>query len=274
MPYKMVLLEKEDGVATITLNRPEKLNVYNMEMMTEMAEAFDEAARDRDVKAIIWTGAGTRAFCVGVDLNWAENLDFENMPSMASTVRGRQVTTGGESSFLTLVLNIQSSPKPVIAALNGMTLGGGFVLAAACDLRIASESAQFGVVQVKRGIIPDGGATYLLPRVLGMTKAAELALIGDRIDAHEAERIGFLNKVVPQDDVMPAAREMALKIAGNAPLAVAMTKAALHRGAQEQDLAAQMDYEVYILSILFGTEDFKEGVASLFEKRDPVFKGK
>jgi enoyl-CoA hydratase/carnithine racemase len=132
MPYEMVLLEKEDGVATVTLNRPEKRNAYNFEMMSEMDMAFTEAAGDRDVKVIILTGAGT-AFSAGIDLKWAESMDMENMAPMASTVRGRQVMYG-ENSFLTLVLKIQSSPKPVIAALNGIALGGGFVLAATCEL--------------------------------------------------------------------------------------------------------------------------------------------
>ncbi|MBM3156057.1 MAG: hypothetical protein FJ004_02085, partial [Chloroflexi bacterium] len=123
-------------------------------------------------------------------------------------------------------------------------------------------------------LIPDGGGTYLLPRAVGLTKALELALIGDEIDAREAERLGLVNKVVPHDNLMPAAREMALKIARNAPLAVAMTKAAMYRGLHEHDLAAHMDYEVYIMNILFGTEDFQEGMNSLFEKREPIFKGR
>lgn len=272
MPFKMVILEKKDGIATVTLNRPEKRNAFNMEMMGEMDTAFDEAARDRDVKAIILTGAGV-AFSSGLDFNWAADMDLENLPPMASTVRGRQVAYD-EKSLLTLVLKIQSSPKPVIAAINGITLGGALVLALACDLRVVSEAAEFGMIQVKRGIIPDGGGTYLLPRIVGMTKALELALVADRIDAREAERIGLVNRVVPHDDLMAAAGDMAAKIARNAPLAVAMTKAAMYKGLQEQDLAAHMDHEVYIMSILFGTQDFQEGIAAVFEKRDPVFKGK
>jgi enoyl-CoA hydratase len=272
MPYKMVMLEKEDGVATITLNRPEKRNAFNMEMMGEMDMAFDEAARDKEVKAIILTGAGT-AFSAGLDFNWAATMDTEDLPPMASTVRGRQVTHY-EKSLLTVVLKIQSSPKPVIAAVNGITLGGGFVLAVCCDLKVASEKAQFGMIQVKRGLIPDGGGTYLLPRAVGLTKALELALVADLIDAREAERIGLVNKVVPHGNLMSAARDMATKIARNAPLAVSMTKAAMYRGLQEHDLAVHMDHEVYIMNILFGTEDFKEGMSSLWEKREPLFKGR
>jgi len=272
MPYKMVLLEKENGLATITLNRPEKRNAFNMEMMGEMDMAFDEAARDKDVKAIILTGAGT-AFSAGLDFNWAASMDLENLPPMASTVRGRQVAYT-EKSLLTVVLKFQNSPKPVIAAINGITLGGAFVLALACDLKVASDSAEFGMIQVKRGIIPDGGGTWILPRALGLTRALELALVADRIDAREAERMGVVNKVVSHENLMSAAREMGTKIANNAPLAVSMTKAAMYRGLEEHDLAAHMDYEVYIMSILFGTEDFQEGISSLFEKRDPLFKGK
>ena len=185
MPYKMVILEKEDEIATIILNRPEKRNAFNMEMMGEIDMAFDEAARDRDVKAIILTGTGN-VFSAGLDFNWAANMDLENLPPMASTVKGRQVAYH-EQSLLTTVLKMQNSPKPVIAAVNGITLGGAFVLAVACDLRIASENARFGMLQVKRGLIPDGGGTFLLPRVVGLAKALELALVADMIDAREAE---------------------------------------------------------------------------------------
>ena len=179
-----------------------------------------------------------------------------------------------EKSLLTVVLKIQSSPKPVIAAINGITLGGGLVLALACDLRIASEMAEFGMIQVNRGIIPDGGGTHILPRIVGMPKALELGLTADRIDAPEAEKIGLVNRVVSHENLMQAARDMAERIARNAPLAVMMTKAAMYRGVQEPDLAAHMDHEVYIMNILFGTQDFQEGIAAVLEKRAPVFKGR
>ncbi|HEY48545.1 MAG TPA: enoyl-CoA hydratase/isomerase family protein [Dehalococcoidia bacterium] len=273
MPYQMVRLEKVDGVAIITLNRPEKLNAFNMEMTAEIDMALDEAAQEKEVKAIILTGAG-RTFSTGIDLNWAATVrGDEELPSMASTVRGRMVTHG-EKSFMTVVLKIQNMPKPVIAAINGIAMGGAFVLALACDLKIASENAEFSMPQVKRGLIPDGAGTYLLPRAVGLTKALELALICDSIDGREAERIGLVNKVVPHDSLMAAAREMATKIANNAPLAVAMTKAAMYKGIQEHDVAAHMDYEVYIMNILFATEDFQEGISSIWEKREPIFKGR
>ena len=192
---------------------------------------------------------------------------------MASTVRGRMVTHS-EKSFLTVVLKIQSIPKPVIAAINGIIMGGAFVLALACDLRVASENAEFSMPQAKRGLIPDGGGTYFLPRAVGLTKALELALICDPFDAREAERIGLINKVVSPENLMSASRDMATKIAKNAPLAVAMTKAAMYKGLNEHDVAAHMDYEVYIMNILFATEDFKEGISSIWEKREPIFKGR
>jgi enoyl-CoA hydratase/carnithine racemase len=272
MPYKMILVNRQDDIGTVILNRPDKRNAFNMEMMSEMDMAFEELAKDKEVKAIILTAEG-RVFSAGLDFNWAATMDTQNLPPMASTVRGRGVAYD-EKSFLTLVLKIQSMPKPVIAAINGLTLGGAFVLAIACDLKIASENAQFGMLQVKRGLIPDGGGTYLLPRAVGLTKSLELALVGDMVDAREAERIGLVNKVVPQDKLINAARETATKIARNAPLAVAMTKAAMYRSLHEPDLAEHMDYEVYIMNILFGTEDFQEGMNSLFEKREPIFKGK
>ncbi|OGO01616.1 MAG: hypothetical protein A2Y59_00140 [Chloroflexi bacterium RBG_13_52_14] len=272
MPYKMVSVEKAKDIATITLNRPEKRNAFNMEMMGEIDMAFDEVAKDKEIRAIILTGAGS-AFSAGLDFNWAATMGEQELPPMASTVRGR-VVTHNEKSFLTVLLKIQSIPKPVIAAINGITLGGAFILAIACDLKIASEKAQFGMLQVKRGLIPDGGGTYLLPRAVGLTKALELALLGDLIDAREAERVGVVNKVVPHENLMAAALEMATKVAQNAPLAVAMTKSAIYRGLHEHDLAAHMDYEVYIMNILFSTEDFQEGMNSLWEKREPRFKGK
>ncbi len=272
MPYNMVLIEKEDRVAIITLNRPEKLNAFNMEMTAEIDMAFDEAARDKEVRAIILTGTG-RAFSTGIDLNWAATLGDEELPSMASTVRGRAITHG-ERSFLTVVLKIRNIPKPVIAAINGIVMGGAFVLALACDLRVASENAEFSMPQAKRGLIPDGGGTYFLPRAVGITKALELALICDPFDGREAERIGLINKVVSHENLMSAAKDMATKIARNAPLAVAMTKAAMYKGLQAHDLAAHMDYEVYIMNILFATEDFKEGISSIWEKREPIFKGR
>jgi enoyl-CoA hydratase/carnithine racemase len=272
MPYRMVSLEKDKSIATITLNRPEKRNALNMELMSEIDMAFDEAAKDKDTRAIILTGSGS-AFSAGLDFNWAATMGEQDLPPMASTVRGRMVTHD-EKSFLTVLLKIQSMPKPVIAAVNGVALGGGFILAVACDLKVASENAQFGMLQVKRGLIPDGGGTFLLPRAVGLSKALELALIGDLINAREAERIGVVNKVVPPEKLMSAAEEMAAKIVKNAPLAVAMTKAAMYRGLHEHDLAAHMDYEVYIMNILFSTEDFQEGMRSLWEKREPRFKGK
>ena len=272
MPYQMVLIEKKNRVATITLNRPEKLNAFNMDMMSEIDMAFDEAAKDKTVRAIILTGAG-RAFSTGIDLNWVSTKDDEELPSMASTVRGRTITHN-EKSFLTLVLKIQSMPKPVIAAVNGITMGGATIMAVACDLRIAAENAEFSLPQAKRGLIPDGGGTYLLPRLVGINKALELALVCDPIGAIEAERIGLVNKAVPSDKLMMEAHEMATKIANNAPLAVAMTKASMYKGLHEHDLAAHMDYEVYIMNILFNTEDFREGISSIWEKREPVFYGR
>jgi enoyl-CoA hydratase/carnithine racemase len=268
----MVLYEKKDEVATITLNRPEKLNAFNLEMMGEIDMAFDEAAKDKEVRAIILTGTG-RAFSTGLDFNWAASMGDEELASMASTVRGRTVTHN-EKSFLTAILKIQSLPIPVIAALNGFVMGGATVLAVACDLRIAAEDAQISLTQAKRALIPDGGGTWLLSRVVGLPKALELTLVCDTLDAREAERIGLVNKVAPPDELLAQAHEMAAKIAKNAPLAVSMTKAATYKGLHEHDLAAHMDYEVYIMNILFSTGDFQEGMTSLWEKRDPVFKGK
>jgi 2-(1,2-epoxy-1,2-dihydrophenyl)acetyl-CoA isomerase len=164
--------------------------------------------------------------------------------------------------------------KPVIAAVNGVAAGGGMGLAAACDMRIASDKARFSTVFIKRGVIPDCAATFTLPRLVGMARACELVLKGNVIDAAEAERIGLVNKVVPHDELMSATREFANEIAQNPPIAVGLAKAALYRGMSETDIGGQEDYEAYIQNALMATEDFQEGIAAFFEKREPVFKGK
>jgi 2-(1,2-epoxy-1,2-dihydrophenyl)acetyl-CoA isomerase len=263
-------LEKGDWIGTITLNKPDKNNAFDEPMMAEIDDAINDLAQDRDIRVVIITGAG-KAFCAGGDVSYLQTL-MENRAHIARTVIGDVVRRSG--TMPTVVLKIRQMMKPVIAAINGMAAGGGTGLALACDMRIMSEKARFSTVFIKRGVIPDCAATYNLPRLIGMARACELVLRGNIVDAQEAERIGLVNKVVPHDEVMKAARELAGEIAQNPPIAVGLAKAALYKGMVEPDMGSQMDYEAYIQNALMATEDFAEGIASFFEKREPVFKGK
>jgi 2-(1,2-epoxy-1,2-dihydrophenyl)acetyl-CoA isomerase len=164
--------------------------------------------------------------------------------------------------------------KPVIAAINGPTVGAALSLVLGCDIRIASDKARFSMIFVKRGIAADTGGSFTLPRAVGLAKACEMVLTGDMIDAAEAERIGLVNKVVPHDDLMKVARELAMKIVKNPPLAVAMAKADLYRAMEEKDIIKQMKHEEKTQEVLINTEDFMEAATAFLEKREPVFKGK
>lgn len=269
MKYKTVIYEKENGVAVMTLNRPEVKNAFDATMQAEMDAVVTEVAKDRDARVLIITGAG-KAFCTGADVAYLMSLGETHalhQTTMEEMIRG-------DNNILTTVLKIRSLPKPVIAAVNGTAAGGGLALALACDIRIASETARFNMIFTKRGVIPESGSTMTLPKLVGTAKALELVFTAESIDGKEAERIGMVNRVVPADQLMAVAKEMAAKIAQNSPLALGFAKAAIYRGASETDLAAQMDYEAYVESVLFNTEDFQEGVKSFLEGRPPKFKGK
>src|SRR5512136_2923565 len=247
-------------IATITLNRPDSNNAFDFPMMEAIDNAINDVAQDKGVRVVIITGAG-KAFCAGGDVSYLGTL-VEGRSEFARTVIGDVVKRVGHMP--TVVLKIRNMTKPVIAA------GGGMGLAVACDMRIVSEKARFSTIFIKRGVIPDCAASYNLPRLIGMAKACELVLTGKIINAQEAERIGLVNKVVPHDELMKATRELAAEIAKNPPLAVGLAKAALYRGMLDPDIGAHMDYENYTQNALMGTKDFKEGIDSFMEKREPV----
>ncbi|UCC59339.1 MAG: enoyl-CoA hydratase/isomerase family protein [Dehalococcoidia bacterium] len=270
MPYNAVILEKNDMLATITLNKPDVNNAFDLPMMEEVDDAINDVSRDTDVRVVIITGAG-KAFCTGGDVTYLQTL-IEDRACIARTVIGDVVRRTG--TMLTVSLKIRNMMKPVIAAVNGIAAGGGMGLALACDMRIMSDKARFSTIFIKRGVIPDCAATYNLPRLVGMAKACELVLRGNIIDAAEAERIGLINRIVPHDELMDATRELAAEIAKNPPIAVGLAKASLYKGMLETDMGSQMDYEAYIQNALMATEDFQEGINSFLEKREPVFKGK
>jgi 2-(1,2-epoxy-1,2-dihydrophenyl)acetyl-CoA isomerase len=266
---KTVLLHKKDMIATITLNRPESNNAFDYAMMEAIDDAINDVAADKGVRVVIITGAG-KAFCAGGDISYLGTL-VEGRSEFARTVIGDVVK--GIGHMPTVVLKIRNMTKPVIAAVNGIAAGGGMGLALACDMRIVSEKARFSTIFIKRGVIPDCAASYNLPRLIGMARACELVLTGKIINAQEADRIGLVNKVVPHDELTKATLELASEIAKNPPLAVGLAKAALYRGLLDPDLGAHMDYENYTQNALMGTKDFKEGIDSFMEKREPVFKG-
>ncbi|MBE0481000.1 MAG: enoyl-CoA hydratase/isomerase family protein [Dehalococcoidia bacterium] len=270
MADETVILQKADMLATITLNRPQVNNAFDYPMMERMDEVINDVSQDENVRVVIITGAG-KAFCAGGDVSYLGTL-IENRAAFARTIIGDVVRRSG--NMPTVVLKIRNMMKPVVAAVNGVAAGGGMGLALACDMRIVSDKARFSTIFIKRGVIPDCAATYNLPRLVGMARACELALTGKIITAAEAERIGLVNRVVPHEDLMEAARELASEIAANPPLAVGMAKAALYRGMIETDMSAQMDYENYTQNALMGTEDFQEGINSFMEKREPIFRGK
>lgn len=270
MPYETITIEKDEGIATLTLNRPEVMNAWNPLMAVEAAGAIESMDHDSEVNVLIITGAG-KAFSSGADVGRLRETAEGQVPFLETTA-GRVLT--GETSLLTAVESIRKLSKPVIAAIHGVAAGAGLSVALGCDIRIASEDARFTMAFVKRGLIPDMGATYLLPRLVGPGIAAKLMLTGDVIDAAEAARIGMVDELVPPDELISRTRDLARRIAQNPPLAVRMAKKALYKGMNETDLRAQMDYEIFIQGGLMHTEDFREGVVSFFEKREPKFKGK
>jgi len=268
MQYKTIILEKKNGIATLTLNRPETLNAWNTEMMEEAMDAINEIDKDDNTRVLIITGAG-RGFSSGADVR----------DELAKILEGSSGTLferifQGKSSILTAALGLRKMDKPVIAAINGIAAGGGFSIALACDLRIASEKAQFCMAFIFRGFVPDTGGSFFLPKLIGSAKACELVFTGDTIDAREAERIGLVNKVVPHEELMKATEELANKLLNRPPVALKYSKRAIYKGLAEVDLASHLDYEISLNTMCSHTEDFEEGVRSFLEKREPRFKGK
>jgi len=260
MEYEHLLVEKEGNIATITLNQPEKLNAISRAMGDNLLLARDELVRDDEVRVVIVTGAG-RGFCAGIDLTRAraEPTRFERYDLSGSHLGGEAFCKLG---------------KPVIAAINGPCVGAGFALALSCDIRIASEAARFGSVFVLRGIIPDTGASYHLPRVVGTSKALELMFTGDIIDAAEAERLGIVSRVAPPDELMKVTRELAGRIAQQPPLAIELTKKIVWRRMLDE-LAHQLDLETWANQICTRSEDAVEAARSFLEKRPPApYKGR
>ncbi len=263
--YTDLTYDVSDSVATITLNRPDRLNAITMGMLTSLSAALRQADLDREVRVIVLTGAG-RGFCAGLDLK----------DQVAGTGIG-----SGDGAGLATRFDLAGSPpvvlhttdKPVICALNGPAAGYGLDLALGCDIRIASTNAKLAAVFTRRGILPESGGSWLLPRLLGWAKAAELAFRGLTLSAAESLEWGLVNRVVEPEELMPAAREMAAEIAANAPLAVQATKRMMRLGLEET-FEANVHHVFLQLLPLFQTEDFREGMSSFLEKRPAQFQGR
>lgn len=267
MPYKTIKLDIENHVATLTLNRPEKLNALNAAICDEAAGAIKNLNEDDRVKVLIMTGAG-RAFCSGADLSdKSRATDMNQKISRAEKI----------SPFVGMgwvVRQLDLFTKPVIAAINGPAVGAGLSYALAADIRIASEKAIFSAIFVRRGLVPDMGMSFYLPRLVGMSRALELMMTGDIIDAREAALIGLVNRVVPHHKLMPAVHELADRLARGPSLAIEMTKRMTYTGLATGSVVTQMGIEAYMQDVAFRSEDVREGVKAFLEKRPPKFKGK
>jgi 2-(1,2-epoxy-1,2-dihydrophenyl)acetyl-CoA isomerase len=275
MAYRALKLEKEGAVAIVTLNRPDAGNSFDFRLMEEVDAAMREVSKDKSIRAVILTGAG-KYFSTGINLSMFTDAKgmVEKDGGVEDKITDDADQTYGKGTPVAAVIRMRSMNKPVIAAINGPTVGAALSLVLGCDIRIASDKARFSMIFVKRGIAADTGGSFTLPRAVGLAKACEMVLTGDMIDAAEAERIGLVNRVVPHDDLMKAARELAVKIAKNPPLAVAMAKADLYRAMEEKDIIKQMKHEEKTQEVLINTEDFMEAATAFMEKREPKFKGK
>jgi enoyl-CoA hydratase/carnithine racemase len=263
MEYPEILYTKEEKIAKITLNCPDRMNSYGPLMSDSMQKALTDAAKDKNIRVIIFTGTG-RAFCSGADVkamaNRADEPDIDAIFLEQVIIR---------NSFFSL---LRKCDKPIIAAINGVAVGGGLDLALACDIRIASDKARFAELFVRRGLFPVSGGTYFLPRLIGVDKALMMLWTGDMIDAKEAEKLGLVTMVVPHEELETTAMELAERLAKGAPLAIQRDKRAVYDGL-EMDLDETLKIARDIQTELRKTKDHKEGAKAFVEKREPVFRG-
>lgn len=258
MEWQNILLTVQEGILIITINRPEVRNALDRQTWLELKAAIERARHDPEVKVVIITGAGDKAFAAGADVNALKER------SMVETLNGENQA---------ILSELENLEKPVIAAINGYALGGGCELALACDIRIAAENARLGQTELNLGFMPGAGGTQRLTRLVGIGKAKELIFTGDIIDAATAERIGLVNKVVPVEELMPAAIAMAKKMITKGPLALRMAKIVINGGSSTH-LVTGLLIEKLGQTVLFGTEDHLEGINAFLEKRSPQFQGR
>jgi len=258
--YQTLLYEKKDGIGIVTLNRPEALNALNSTVYTELYSLFEDIENDAEVRAVVLTGSGGKAFAAGSDVAEMQHMDPIAAQKFMTTIRKASDC-------------IYNLTKPTIAAVNGYALGGGCELAMCCDLRIASEKARFGQPEINLGLIPGASGTQRLPRLIGVAKAKEMIYLGDMIDAATALSLGLVNKVVPPDKLMEEAMTWAAKLAGKSSPVLAMAKMAINTGI-DTDINSGLNMEARCDALCFATEDQKEGMKAFLEKRKAVFKNK
>ncbi len=260
MTFDNLLIERDEATAIVTINRPQVLNALNTQTLDELRRALLELKQDQGVRVVILTGAGEKSFVAGADINEL---------AVQTPTSGREHALAGQHVF-DLIENLG---KPVIAAINGYALGGGCELAMACTLRLAADTARIGQPEVALGLIPGYAGTQRLPRLVGKGKAMEMILTGAPIGADEAQRIGLVNRVVPAADLMADARELAARLATNAPIAMRYIINAVNTGV-EIPFAEACQYEATLFGLVASTDDMREGTSAFLEKRKPEFKGR
>ena len=258
--YQYLILEKKDGVATLTLNRPDKMNALNEAVILELQKAFESLGEDESIRGIIFTGAGEKAFIAGADIGELAELD---------SVTARDRARAGQR----LTRTMETLGKPILAAINGFALGGRCELAMAYTFRIASDNARLGQPEVKLGVIAGFGGTQRLTRLVGRGRAQELLLIGDPVSAEEAYRIGLVNRVVSREDLLPEANKLVRKILSVGPVAVRFTLDSVDRGC-DIPLEEALEMEADLFGLCFSTQDMREGTKAFLEKRKATFEGK
>jgi enoyl-CoA hydratase len=254
-----VLLERRGRIAVVTINRPDKLNALNIATRKELADTLDALRNDEEIRVVVITGAGEKAFVAGADIN---EFAGRTAVQQRAVMKAKSIFTAAEEF-----------PKPLIAMINGFCLGGGCELALACDIRIASDRAKFGQPEINLGIIPGGGGTQRMTRLIGEGMAMQLILTGEIITAQEAHRLGLINEIHPAQELEARTMELANKIAEKSPVALSMAKTSV-KNAARSNLREGLDREVDLFALCFSSEDKEEGVRAFLEKRKPEFKGK
>lgn len=273
MNYKAVIYEKKDRIAKVTLNRPERMNAFDIQMITELIQAIADADADDGIGVLVITGAG-RGFCAGADFRYTQVRSGEVAAEEAEE-RGTIFEEGRllHPINMNVILGLQRMGKPTIAMMNGAAVGGGFDIALACDMRVGSENARFMVAFTRIGIVPGSGGAWLLPRIVGLPKACELIFSGDFVGAEEAYRIGLLNKLVAADRLEEETMDLAQRIAQGPPIALRLDKIMIYKGLGT-DLETALAFASACENITLHTQDHVEGITAFVQKRQPQFQGR